>query len=230
MGMHPSNSGANMPKWWLVYGPPRVGTTYMTRCISLDSKRMISDWRLANLLELVARPLEFEHKKIKREYIRFDLNRALKDISNNLLESAHIGHGNYLDLVYKQAGMDILNCYESLVSMWGEPERKIFCYREPKGYMGSALKKFTHLTIKELRHNYIQCLSLYFILGGDVFEYKRDLTEYDYVQFLSPLCIEKDIESFNYSLNESENVTTKMLSAYLRIKKLGGYYEGNNCG
>ncbi len=111
-------------RWWLIYGPVRSGTSLMTSILASRSRLFLSDWGLGPMLRLTH----------DLPYVRFDRERALRDISRNLLENAYQGQGQALELLCKEATLEGWQ-YEALTKMWGDPERRIFCFREPASYM-----------------------------------------------------------------------------------------------
>lgn len=175
-------------RWWMVHGVARSGTSFMLGLIQSCSRKWISDWGLDDMLRLTPSGLD---------YIQFDREQALRDISNNILDNAHKGGGHQLDFVFKQADI-MYHEYSQLINMWGLPERIIFCFRDPSGYMTSAMRHWPQ-TRKELRQRvYIETLRYYEEIGGDVFEYKPTRTIADYVDFLSPLTIDENRFRFEY--------------------------------
>lgn len=208
------------PRWWLVYGPPRSGTTYMHRMVKACSALHVSDWGLAPVLKPIPDWLEIRAAQ-DFEYIRFDYQRLLCDISRNILDNAYPGNGVQLDLVYKQATLRPSE-YEALLSMWGPPERAIFCVREPAGYIASAKKKFTYDTVERLQQVYIDSIASYSHIRGDLFEYGPDLSVSDYTSFLQPLSFEgKQLPPFGFTgVEDRENTTASMWNAYRDVKEL----------
>lgn len=208
------------PRWWLVYGPPRAGTTYMHRMAKTCSTLHVSDWGLAPVLDPIS---EWLQRRSSQDfgYIKFDYERFLKDISNNILDNANAGNGVQLDLVYKQATLG-LSEYEALVRMWGPPERAIFCLRQPAGYIASATKKFIYDTVERLQQVYIDSIASYQHIGGDIFDYTPELTVSDYTSFLQPLSFEgKWLPPFQFrGEQDQKNTTEEMWDAYHRIKEL----------
>ena len=189
-------------RWWLIYGPARCGTTFMMLAVTENSRVQVSDWVLAPALQL---PPELPQSK-------FDRKRARKDVSANILANARLGGGGPLDLAFKQAWLDTEE-YEALVEMWGEPERKIFCFREPSGYMASAIKKFDFLPLELLQTRYNESLDLFWELGGDAFEYTPDLTVADYRDFLAPLVIpDREPFRFRYSGSSADELITPTMT------------------
>lgn len=205
-------------RWWLVYGPPRGGTSYMMRLVKSCSRLVVSDWTLAPLLAPIPRWLEFRSAPA-RDYIAFDGHRFLRDISSNILENADAGDGHQLDLVYKQAGLRAKE-YQALVKLWGPPERAILCLREPAGYIASATKKFVGNTIENLQRLYVDSVISYLEIKGDLFEYTPDLTVSDYLSFLEPLNFEgKRLPPFRYmGEQDPDSASEEMWAAYRKVK------------
>ena len=208
------------PRWWLVYGPPRSGTTYMHRMVKACSALQVSDWGLAPVLNPIPEWLQIRASK-DFDYIKFDYERFLRDISNNILDNAYQGNGAQVDLVYKQATLGPSE-YDALVRMWGPPERAVFCIREPAGYIASARSKFIYDTVERLQQVYIDSIDSHQHIGGDIFDYTPELTVSDYTSFLQPLNFEgKWMPPFRFKgKQEHENTTAEMWDAYRRIKEL----------
>lgn len=177
----------------------------MFRMAGTAALRMVGDWGLSSLLRLTP----------EYPYITFDHDRALRDISNNILDNACAGGGTKLDLVFKQAGIEVHE-YQALVRMWGPPARVIFCVREPSGYIASAVKKFPYFTLSYLQDAYVGALARYEEIGGDIFEYSDSLTTQHYMDFLSPLIAADSIkEQLRFKGGyDAMSVTDDMWSAY----------------
>jgi hypothetical protein len=143
----------------------------------------------------------------------------LQDVSQNILDTAYAGNGQQLDLVYKQAELHPKEV-ETLVAMWGPPERIIFCLREPAGFFASASIKFPKGSVENLQQHYVTCLDQYPLVGGDIFEYAPDRSLDDYVEFLQPLSFEgKELPAFRYTgTRDHEHASDEMWAAYHRIK------------
>lgn len=186
----------------------------MVMAIRENARLMVADWVLGPALQL---PPELRQT-------RFDRARARRDTSRNILANARLGGGGPLDLAFKQAWMDD-DEYRALVEMWGEPERKIFCYREPSGYMASAVKKFgTTLPVDVLQERYVESLAVYSAIGGDRFEYWDGLDKTDYQSFLAPLVI-PDTEDFDFrysGTSADDLVTPAMKTAYADFQQTHG--------
>jgi hypothetical protein len=192
----------------------------MMRLVKACSALYVSDWTLAAILAPVPRWLEFRSAPA-RDYIAFDHNRFLQELSRNILDNAYAGDGDQLDLVYKQAGLRAGE-YLGMVRLWGPPERAIFCLREPAGYIASAVKKFPGNSVENLQRLYINSLEGFSQIGGDLFEYTPGLDVADYCAFLAPLDFAGTrLPAFRYMGDQDhERVSEGMLSAYARVRKL----------
>jgi hypothetical protein len=207
-------------RWWLVYGPPRSGTSYVMRLIKTCSRLYVSDWGLGMFLARIPDWLQFRSHPV-HDYITFDPDRLLQDISNNILDNAYAGDGDQLDLIYKQAGLRPKEI-QTLSRMWGPPERVISCLREPAGYMASATKKFAQGSRERRQEVYVQSINSYLEVGGEVLEYTSELDLSDYLAFLAPLDFQgKRLPPFEYrGEQDHESVSAEMWAAYHRIKEL----------
>jgi hypothetical protein len=212
-------------KWWLVHGAYRTGSSYLVRLIKTCARLYINDWGLMPILAPIPGWLELKTDPA-RDFVTFDHERFLRDISNNILDNAYAGDGNQLDLVYKQVVLHPHE-YQALVKMWGPPERIIFCLREPAGYMASATKKFAQAVLEAVQQGYIDAINYYALIGGDVFEYTPELSVEDYVPFLKPLNLEgKRLPAFRYrGERDQEHTSEEMWNAYYKVKELaaGGH-------
>jgi len=200
-------------RWWLIYGPVRSGTSLMYDMVRVAATRGVGDWRIDGLLRL---PPE-EHK-----YIRFDRKRALRAVSMNILDNAYFGQGTVLDLVFKQAKLDF-EYYSMLVEMWGAPAGKVFCLREPAGYMASTMKKWPDATENGLRSSYIRTLEAYAQIGGRIFEYSCETTREHYATFLAPLVPLSDIVRYGPEVQfrgaqAPDRVTEEVWRAYEKFR------------
>jgi hypothetical protein len=189
-------------RWWLIYGAARTGTTYMVDLVAQRSQFKVSDWCLGNMLRLTP----------PYRYVRFDQERALKDISDNILDHAARGPHRDLDLAFKQCQLEYPE-YERLLQMWGRPERIIFCFRQPAGCIASSEKHFageTYISIPRLQERYIQQFETYKQIGGDPFEYGPHCTLEIYLNFLKPLPIEASLcKPFRYKGEDKDEFTTE---------------------
>ena len=150
---------------------------------------------------------------------RFDRARARADFSRNVLVNAPAGGGRTLDLVYKSAQLrdDEL---VALTEMWGPPERKIFCVREPSGYLASACRKFPDVDVQAFRDEYLADIATFESVGGDPFVYHPGLTTEDYRRFIAPLEIPSG-ERYEFAYRgetADELVTDDMVAAFERLR------------
>jgi len=192
----------------------------MMRLIKTCSRLYVSDWGLGRILERIPDWLQFRSHPV-HDYITFDHDRFLKDISSNILDNAYTGDGVQLDLIYKQAAL-LPKEYQTLIKMWGPPDRVIFCLRDPAGYMASATKKFAHGSVERLQEVYLASASSYLKIRGEIFEYTPELSLSDYIAFLEPLNFEgKRLPPFGYRGEQDlESVSEEMWSTYHRIREL----------
>ncbi|MFV1874460.1 hypothetical protein [Nioella sp.] len=193
-------------KWWLIYGPPRTGTSYLSRLVARRARHLVSDWGLGHILNNL--------DKVN------DLNtdRFLNDFAQIVLESARRGGGQYLDLCFKQAIMLPAELTQ-LSKMFGEPQRRIFCIRAPAGFVASAIKKFPRFTPTDLEERYVKMFRIYDQIGGDILEYGPQLSIDDLSSFLAPMKLPPNTEDFVYRGSErTDLVTPRMQEVYENFK------------
>ena len=196
-------------KWIFIYGPGRSGSTYLLRLIREVADCSVSDWGLGSIL----RPLLNTVGGIDKE-------RFLNDLRSNLLESSKRNDNGQLDIVIKSASgnAEEFECYKK---MFGNPLMLIFTIREPSGYMASALKKFPHLSMEELRQSYLQMFEVYAEVGGQIFDYLPNSKLEDYLSFLKILDFRNvEVEPFVYRGSKADDLITQEMSeayeAFLR--------------
>jgi hypothetical protein len=191
-------------KWWLVYGIPRSGTSYVTRLIGNCSRMVINE---IILLKAGLKPKLIPHMNTR-------------DIKSKVLKMAQRGGGKQLDIVLKTPFLNV-NKYNILVRILGEPQRKIFCVREPTAYFASAREKFPSLPARVLEKYYIKRLNAYKEIKGDILLYGPDSGIEDYISFLQPLKIKKEYaETFLYKRHAiSAQAPPNMLMAYQEFSK-----------
>jgi hypothetical protein len=168
----------NNVNWVLVYGPPRTGTSLLSRLLSFNSKFMIVDVGL-----------HFARKYPKAA--NWDPKLALKYYHKtylNLLYHSHEGTWFYkkpftrpIDIVIKQAALRVED-YELLCQFFGPPKRKIFCIREPSSYCSSHLKKFNKPN--NVYEDYERAIDAYNKIGGEIVDYSSSLDLYSYEKIL----------------------------------------------
>ena len=88
--------------------------------------------------------------------------------------------------------------------------------------MASATKKFAQAVLEAVQKGYIDAISYYAPIGGDIFEYTPELSVEDYVSFLKPLNLEsKCLPPFRYrGERDQERTTEEMWSAYHKVRAL----------
>ncbi len=197
--------------WWLIHGHARSGTSYLTRMIARCARRRIGDWGLRPILIALT----------TNSYGRFDKRRALADFCFNLLESSLAGGaGTQLELVFKQAAL-MRDEFDSLVQMWGEPARIIYCFRDPAGTINSHLKKFPHHLLETVQARYVAQVNRFKPIGGELFEYHEHLTMDDYRHFLYPLVLPDEVTPFVYKGNpDKTHVTPSMEKVYEQMRQI----------
>jgi len=122
-------------RWVFLYGLPRSGTTYALDQYMRISRRGIGDWMMEDFA------LTFDRAR-QRTRQTLDIDRLADDLRNNLLTNAPIGGGTKFDIVIKQASATYRE-YAFWRELFGtEPERRLFFYREPAGWLASAKEKF----------------------------------------------------------------------------------------
>lgn len=164
-------------RWWLVYGPVRSGTTLAADLVAAHSRWVVSDWGLHAALT----------EPLRATPARYDAVRPQRALLAEVLAVCDTGKRGTLDLVLKQANLRQPE-YDALVRVMGEPERKIFCLRDPAGFMASAVRKFPDAGLQNLQEsNYLGTIDEWSRIGGEVFVYHPKVTGEDYAQFLRPL-------------------------------------------
>jgi hypothetical protein len=189
-------------RWWLVYGPVRSGTTLMTDLVGPHARYVVSDWGLRNVL---AGPLSDRRKQ-------FDPSRYQRAFLADVLAACDRDRRGTLDLVFKQANLRLPE-YEVLVEHFGPPERRIFCLRDPAGFMRSATTKFPDYSLEHLREfNYIGTAQEHARIGGDVFLYHPQVTGNDYAEFIRPLTISAaQRDAIRYTGSEADELVTEQM-------------------
>lgn len=198
-------------KWWLIYGPGRSGTSYVSRWVARCAGREVSDWGLGTILNGL-------------EGVQgIDRDRLRQDIRNNIVDSARavqiLPGGKKLDLVIKQAGITHAE-YAQLVKMFGPPQRAIFCLRDPDSYMASAAKKFDKAPLRSLQDTYRRMFAEYARIGGNVLHYGPHLTTEAVLAFLEPLPLRSHLEEFVYrGTDRPDLVTPEMRQDFEAFRK-----------
>jgi hypothetical protein len=171
------------------------------------TRYLISDWGLHAALT----------PPLSKTPPSYDARRPQRALLAEVLSSCRTGNSGVLDLMYKQANLRQPEL-EALTSVLGPPERKIFCLRDPAGFMRSAVKKFPEVSLDNLREiNYLGTLDEWTSIGGEVFLYHRDITGEDYRRFLSPLPLDvPDVARVRYTGSEAPELTTEPMWARYR--------------
>jgi hypothetical protein len=194
-------------RWWLVYGPVRSGTTLMGNLAAAYARWDVSDWGLHAALT----PPLSETPAV------YDAARPRRALLAEVLASCTTGHRGPLDLVYKQANLRQPEL-EALVDLIGPPERRLFCLRDPAGFMQSATRKFPDIDLDNLRDiNYIGTLEEHARIGGEVFLYHPGVTGEDYARVLRPLLLTPEqLASVNYTGSSAPELTTEPMWEHFR--------------
>jgi len=195
-------------RWWLVYGPVRSGTTLMANLIAPSARWLVSDWGLHAAL---AGPFAATGP--------FDRRRVQRALMAEVLAAVDSGHGGPVDLVYKQANLRRAE-YDDLVGLFGPPQRRIFCLRDPAGFMSSAVRKFPDVDLDNLQEiNYVGTSVEHDLIGGEVFHYHPAVTGEDYASFLAPLVIPAELRAtVRYTGSAApELATEQMWAEYHRL-------------
>jgi hypothetical protein len=199
-------------RWWLVFGPVRSGSTLMADLVGDSARWRVSDWGLHAVLDgpLGAVPPRFDRRRFRTMVLR------------EVLAAAGTGHSGPLDLVLKQANLQSAQ-YDALVEVLGEPQRRIFCLRDPAGFMASAVRKFPDVPIEDLQAgNYLASVAEHGRIGGDVFVYHPAVSPAEYVDFLRPLPVHPARQSAIRHTGGAapELATAAMWEAYQRLLPL----------
>lgn len=195
-------------RWWFVHGAGRTGTTYMLRLFNSNAQKYVSDIGLGRLLVGL------------KDVREIDSDRIVRDLALNISENARTGWGRGVEFVFKQAKCS-LNTYDYLTEMFGEPERSLFCMRNPAGYIASAEKKFDQVKMERLRGAYTRSFQLYETIGGDVIEYGPNLSREKVERYLQaigfPISAKttERLDTFQYAGEQKpELVTADMQAVY----------------
>ncbi len=157
-------------KWIFIYGVPRSGTTYFYQELMQLGRLGVSDFDLGKFVPVI------EHIE-QSGYIPLDTASLKKHIRNQLLLHAAPGGGSKYDFIIKQVNTNLKE-YELLFElMGGEPEEKYFLYREPKGWLPSAMKKFD-LDESGAVELYNEAIHSFRLLKGTAIEYGQEINTY----------------------------------------------------
>jgi hypothetical protein len=178
----------------------------MADLIAKHARFEVSDWGLHAAL---AGPLGHDR-------VGFDRRRPQRALLAEVLATSATGGSGPLDVVYKQANLRIAEL-AAVEAVLGRTERRIFCLRDPAGFMQSATRKFPEIDLDNLRQiNYVGTIEEHARIGGEVFLYHPGVTGDDYARFLRPLEIDDPSRaSVRYTGSSADELTTpEMWEAY----------------
>ena len=183
-------------KWIFIYGVPRSGTTYFYQELLQLSKFGVSDYDLGKFIPVM------NHIQ-QSDYIPIDNNELKKFLSKQLLIHAAPGGGNEYEFIVKQVNTN-LEEYQLLCELMGsEPAHKYFLFREPIGWLPSAMKKFA-LDAGQAETLYRMSFNSYSEIGGEKIEYGQEITE--------ALTNLKIAPSITFNSNENNSAIEKNIS------------------
>lgn len=156
-------------KWAFIYGLPRSGTTYALHQFMKVAKAGIGDWEIKEFAHAIT-------NAENREWVALDTKKLIDSLRENLLENAHVGGGNKIDIVAKQisTNKEEFEFYREMFQ--SEPQTKLFMFREPDGWLPSAMEKF-NITENEAIEVYKNALAGYNNIQGNIIEYNETLPE-----------------------------------------------------
>jgi len=191
-------------RWIFIYGVPRSGTTYFYQELMQLGRLGVSDFDLGIFVPII------EHIE-QSGYIPLD-TVALKDhLRDQLLTHAAPGGGTKYDFIVKQVNTNLKE-YELLCElMGGEPEKKFFLYREPSGWLSSAMKKFG-IDEDEAVDMYKNSAHVRNEIGGKYIEYGSQINE----ALLDSGII--SLIKFNIKVSESYSVNSTIANEYRQIR------------
>lgn len=162
--IRPSKQTAN---WVFVYGVPRSGTTYFYHALLQHAKVGISDFDLGEFLT----PIQHIESS---GYIPIDTDALKQFLRGQLRDHGAPGGGSRWDYVVKQVNTSKAE-FELIQELMGCPPSSIqFLFREPTGWLQSAMKKYK-IGEKEAEEMYRSSLGSYNEIGGTVIEYGSEL-------------------------------------------------------
>jgi hypothetical protein len=155
--------------WIFVYGVPRSGTTYFYQELLQLGKHGVSDYDLGKFAPA------FQHIE-KSGYIPIDTNEIKELLGDQILSRSAPGAGNQFDFIVKQVNTNLAE-YELLCELMGStPKAKYFLFREPSGWLPSAVKKY-NISEKEAEVMYESSIRSYDEIGGEILEYGDQITK-----------------------------------------------------
>lgn len=155
--------GTKQLTWVFIYGLPRSGTTLLLQSFMKQAKAGIGDWDLREIQRAIN---YYEHSS----YIALNTKLMVQQTKENIIRNAPPGGGNRYDLIVKQIDTNQREL-DFLIRLFGkEPEFKLFCFREPNGWLPSAKKKF-NISDAEAELLYQRCFNSFSEIGGLCIEY-----------------------------------------------------------
>jgi hypothetical protein len=155
--------------WIFVYGVPRSGTTYFYQELLQLGKHGVSDYDLGKFAPA------FQHIE-KSGYIPIDTNEIKELLGDQILSRSAPGAGNQFDFIVKQVNTNLAE-YELLCELMGStPKAKYFLFREPSGWLPSAMKKY-NINKKEAEAMYESSIRSFDVIGGVRLEYGDQITK-----------------------------------------------------
>ena len=187
----------NNVNWVLVYGPPRTGTSLLSRLLSYRSKFMIDDVGL-HLIRKYPEAARWSSELAMRYYENTYFN--LCQSQRYLVLPKTISKP--IDIVIKQASLQEKD-YELLCNFLGSPREKYFCIREPSSYCSSHLKKFDQPN--NVIEDYERAIDAYDKIGGQIVDYSSslDLHAYEKILFGVILGIPTKLKYKDHPISES---------------------------
>lgn len=149
--------------WIFVYGVPRSGTTYFYQELLQLGKHGVSDYDLGRFNPA------FDHIE-KSGYIPIDTNEIKALLRDQIISRSAPGAGNKYDFIVKQVNTDLAE-YELLCELMGSiPKATYFLFREPSGWLPSAMKKYG-INQEQAITMYENSIQSYDEIGGKIIEY-----------------------------------------------------------
>lgn len=186
--------------WVYLYGLPRSGTTYFLHQLMKVARKGIGDWDLYQFDQVLSHA-------VKEDHIFLNTAPIKEGILKSILQSAPPGGGNTFDLIVKQT-LPSIGEKAFLTDLFGKsPKHTIFFYREPHGWLNSAIKKYGW-TQQKAAEQYQSGLATYRQVGGICCDYQA------IPQTLETLFPNLTIDSFKPSLGDKKQATEELVKAY----------------
>lgn len=166
-------------RWIFVYGIPRSGTTYFYQELMQIARLGVSDFDLGKFVPVI------EHID-QSGYIPLDTQALKNHLRDQLLMHAAPGGGSKYDFIIKQVNTNLTEYQLLCELMSSEPSEKYFLYREPNGWLPSAMKKFG-IDEKMAEGLYKQSFDSFSIIGGEQIEYGSEITSSLALRNIRPL-------------------------------------------